>query len=257
MIYTTVLLVHSWWRWAVMALLLVVVARAFAGWMRARSWSRLDERLHVLLVAAIDLQLLLGLTLYAVLSPFTRAFFENAALGMKQPALRFFGIEHIFGMVIAVVIIHVGRRRSRKAEGKLRQRRVWSTTLAALLVILTSIPWPFLRYRRPLFRTTAALVPPNPDDVESTARASICRTVPCTTSSGISGSFSTRPGVGVTRPVSRVRTHKTASSAPAAPRVWPMALLIEFTGGTTGNTCASALASIRSLKAVAVPCALT
>jgi hypothetical protein len=216
MIYTTVLLVHSWWRWVVLLLLIAVAARArFAG---DRGWSKLDERLHVSLIGAIDLQLLLGLSLYAALSPFTRAFFENVALGMKQPGLRFFGVEHIFGMVIAVIILHAGRRRSRKAEGRLRHRRVFSTAVAALLVILVTIPWPFLRYGRPLFRTIAALVPPNPDDVESTVRRSILRSSR-TTSSAISGSCSTNPDVGVTRPVSSVRTHRTASSAPAAPSV--------------------------------------
>jgi hypothetical protein len=216
MIYTTVLFVHSWWRWVVMLLLIAVAARAFlAG---ARPWSKLDERLHLSLIGAIDLQMVLGLSLYALLSPFTKAFFENVALGMKQPGLRFFGIEHIFGMVIAVIILHAGRRRSRKAEGSLRHRRVFSTALAALLVILLTIPWPFLRYGRPLWRTIAALVPPNPDEVESTARTSILRSSR-TTSSAMSGSCSTSPGVGVTRPVSSVRTHRTASSAPAAPSV--------------------------------------
>jgi hypothetical protein len=189
-IYTGVLFVHSWWRWVVMTLLVVVVARAFAGWLRARDWSRLDEWLHVALVSALDLQLLLGLTLYLWLSPFTHAFFEAPGLGMKQPALRFFGLEHIFAMTIAVVLLHVGRVRSRKAQGKLRQRRVWSFGLAALLLILASVPWPFLRYGRPLFRlmTTEALVPPNPDDVDKTASRLTLRDAPRTTSSAISGS---------------------------------------------------------------------
>src|SRR5262249_9176043 len=101
----------------------------------------------------------LGLTLYAFLSPFSHAFFADAALGMKQPALRFFGVEHIFAMLTAVVVVHIGRRRSRKAEGRLRHRRVFVTTLAALLVILASIPWPFLRYGRPLARSAQALSP--------------------------------------------------------------------------------------------------
>src|SRR5207248_4439237 len=120
--------------------------------------------------AAVDLQLLLGLSLYLFLSPFTKAFF--AAPTLKQPHLRFFGVEHIFGMLVAVMLVHLGKR------------RVFAFTLAALLVMLASIPWPFLVYGRPLWRTTEALVPPKPDDVDSAARSSTARAAPCTTSSG-------------------------------------------------------------------------
>ncbi len=188
MIYTSILFVHSWWRWAVLALVLGVFARTLSGWRSGREWARGDERLHLAMISALDLQLALGLLLYAWLSPFTRAFFAHAALGMKQPGLRFFGVEHIFGMLVAITVAHVGRRRARKVQGPLRHRRVFWFTLASLLVIAASIPWPFLRYGRPLWRTMAALVPPNPDDVERTARSSLFLGAPRTTSSGISGS---------------------------------------------------------------------
>ena len=152
MIYTAVLFAHSWWRWLVMLLLFVVVARASVGWLRARDWTRLDERLHRALVAALDLQLALGLMLYLWLSPFTHAFFAAPRLGMKHAALRFFGVEHIFAMVIAVGLVHVGRVRSRRVMGRQRHQCVFRFGVAALVVILGSVPWPFLPYARPLFR---------------------------------------------------------------------------------------------------------
>ena len=164
MTYTLVLFVHSWWRWVVLALMLAVLLRG-------------DGRLRVAMVGAVDVQLLLGLSLYLFLSPFTKAFF--AAPTMKQPHLRFFGVEHIFGMLVAVTLVHVGSRKRRHLRG---------FTLAALLIMLASIPWPFLVYGRPLWRTTEALVPPKPDDVDSAARIGTARAAPWTTSSAMSGS---------------------------------------------------------------------
>jgi len=85
---------HSAVRWAVLALLAVVTARSFGAWRARREWTGRDERLHVALVAAIDVQMALGLLLYLVLSPLPRALFADWASGMKQPPLRFFGLEH-------------------------------------------------------------------------------------------------------------------------------------------------------------------
>jgi cation transport ATPase len=91
--------------------------------------------------------------LYIFLSPMASAFFSDVGNAMKEPALRFFGVEHIAGMIVAITILHIGRARSKKAgTPRLRHRRVWVSTLIALTVIAASIPWPFLRYGRPLLR---------------------------------------------------------------------------------------------------------
>jgi len=151
--YLVVLTVHSYLRWAVLALVLIVLARSLRGWARSREWTRVDDRFHTALVGTVDLQLLLGLALYIFLSPMTSAFFADFRNAMKEPALRFFGLEHIAAMVVAIAILHIGRDRSKKAKApRLRHRRVWVSTLIALLLVAASIPWPFLRYGRPLLR---------------------------------------------------------------------------------------------------------
>ena len=151
--YLVVLTVHSYLRWAVLLLALIVLARSLRGWAGSREWTRVDDRFHAGLVGAIDLQLLLGLVLYIFLSPMTSAFFADVGAAMKEPALRFFGLEHIAAMVVAVTIFHIGRARSKKAKTpRVRHRRVWVSTLIALLLVAASIPWPFLRYGRPLLR---------------------------------------------------------------------------------------------------------
>lgn len=151
--YRMILFTHSYLRWIVLLLALLVCARSFAAWLRRAPWRPTDKSLHVALVSSVDLQLLLGLVLYFFLSPLTHAFFGDAGGAMKDPLLRFFGMEHLFGMLIALVLFHVGRAKSKKAEtDALRHRHAWTFTLLALLVTFLAIPWPGLKYGRPLLR---------------------------------------------------------------------------------------------------------
>jgi Na+-driven multidrug efflux pump len=160
--YAVVLFAHSYVRWALVALVAVVLVRALLGWRGARVWARADERLHVALVACANLQFTLGVVLYLFLSPFSHAFFDDPAVAVKVAALRFFGLEHPVMMLIAVALVHIGRARSRKAAtDALRHRRVFATTLAALVVLCLALPWPFTDYGRPWLRGFAGGAAPH------------------------------------------------------------------------------------------------
>jgi len=151
--YRMILFGHSYLRWFVLLLALYVCLRSFLAWRRGGEWGRTDEKLSVALVSLVDLQLLVGLALYFFLSPLTRAFMGNVGEAMKDPLVRFFGMEHLVGMVIAVALFHVGRAKAKRAEGGARKHKLaWSFTLAALLVAAIAIPWPGLKYGRPLLR---------------------------------------------------------------------------------------------------------
>ncbi len=154
--YSAVLLLHSLLRWAVLVVGLILLAQASLGWLRARSWTRSEESLHVILVALMDAQFALGLWLYLLLSPVTRAFLADVGAGTRDPVLRFFGAEHVLLMTVAVAIAHLGRVAARRASTpRQRQARVSVATLLLLLVVLAGIPWPSLRYGRPLIRGAA------------------------------------------------------------------------------------------------------
>src|SRR5689334_7514169 len=106
------------------------------------------------MVATVDIQLILGLLLYVFLSPLPRLFFSNLSASIKDPTLRFFGMEHEIAMLVATAIIHVGRIRAKRAVTvNLRHRQVWTSTLLALFIIVAATPWPGLRHGRPLLRT--------------------------------------------------------------------------------------------------------
>jgi hypothetical protein len=150
--YITLLFIHSWLRYAVLALglwLLVIAVR------RVRSgtpWSPIHERVHVGFLAALDTQLLLGLLLYFVLSPVTEAALANMSGAMKDGQLRFFGVEHIATMFIAIAVAHIGRVRSKRKAGTARYRSILVFQTIWLLLTLAAIPWPGLDVGRPLFR---------------------------------------------------------------------------------------------------------
>ncbi|MCC6995602.1 MAG: cytochrome c [Deltaproteobacteria bacterium] len=157
-LYALILLVHSYLRWGVVALLVTVLVRSRRGWSRDLGWGPGDERSQRALLVAVDMQLVLGLLMYLWLSPIVRAFMSDPRHAVKEATLRFFAIEHILGMVVGVVVLHVGRVRSRRAATqRLRHRRVWVSTLVATLIMVGSIPWPPLKYARPLLRDGSVL----------------------------------------------------------------------------------------------------
>ena len=152
-LYTLFLTLHNITRWLVIIFAVLAIVRAFRGWIRKQEWTRLDDRAGGLFTSMLDTQVLLGLILYFLFSPATQQVFTNFGQAMANPNLRFFGLEHDFWMVVAVVIAHVGRVLSRKAQtAPVRHRAAAIGFSLAFLVILAAIPWPFLSYGRPWLR---------------------------------------------------------------------------------------------------------
>ena len=148
--YIATLFIHSWLRYAVLLLGVALIAGAVGG-VRAGRWSAGLERLHVSFLAVLDVQLILGLALYFLFSPITKAALANMGAAMKDPQLRWFGVEHIFTMLVAVIVAHVGRIRS-KRQGDARSRSVLITQCIWLVLTFVAIPWPWLDVARPLLR---------------------------------------------------------------------------------------------------------
>ncbi|OFW03640.1 MAG: hypothetical protein A3I61_01665 [Acidobacteria bacterium RIFCSPLOWO2_02_FULL_68_18] len=150
--YLLTLVLHSLFRWVVLVLGALVVGRAVGGAKHNREWTSADDRAGLWLVITLDAQLLLGLALYLALSPVTRIVFADFGAAMVNAALRFWAVEHIFGMLAAVVLGHVGRFRMRRVDGAQRHRTTALFFGMALLAVLLSIPWPGMPAARPLFR---------------------------------------------------------------------------------------------------------
>ena len=76
----------------------------------------------------------------------------NFAAAMKDSTLRFFAVEHVAGMLLAVIIAQLGYSLAKRAATDRAKffRSAIAYSIAAVL-ILGSIPWPFMKYGRPLF----------------------------------------------------------------------------------------------------------
>ena len=127
---------------------MVALCSSYHGWLARRPYGRSAHLANRTLFDVLSLQVLLGLILYA-LSPLVRIGLGElgAAMGVKE--LRFFAVEHITGMLIAVTLVHVSSIRVRRAatdRAKFREAVIWQTLTVASILI--SIPW-----WRPLLRT--------------------------------------------------------------------------------------------------------
>jgi hypothetical protein len=113
-----------------------------AGWLGNQSWKNSDNLLGISVMWLADLQLFTGLMLYVFLSPITKIAFANFGAAMKDNNLRFYAVEHFSMMVLAVVLVHIGRIKSNKAKsdsGKFRSASI--LFLIALVIIFAAIPW--------------------------------------------------------------------------------------------------------------------
>ncbi len=142
--YDFILAVHNILRWVVLILGFLAVLRAFIGWFGKHAWIPADPKIGRFFTSAIDTQLLVGLVLYFFLSPFTLQAIRNFGFGyvMEQGDYRYFAVEHLVFMILAVVFAHLGSALPKKVDQpaeKHRRAAIWFGL--ALLVILLGMPW--------------------------------------------------------------------------------------------------------------------
>src|ERR1035437_2617620 len=155
--YSSVLMLHSWVRWVALVLGVVttVAARVDRGASSPGSPGAKSaaDRLGLFFMIVLDIQVLLGLLLYVALSPATALAFKDFGAAMRDPALRFWAVEHAATMLLAAILTHAGRvlARSARTPGSKRTRQIVCFGLATLAMIART-PWPGMAVNRPLFR---------------------------------------------------------------------------------------------------------
>jgi hypothetical protein len=146
--YPFVLTLHSLLRWVVLLAGIAAVILALRGWFGQRPWRPLDNRVGLIYTISLDLQVVLGFLLYFVLSPITTEAFADFGAAMADAELRFWLLEHLFWMVVALALVHVGRVLVKRTPVDLaRHKRASIFFSLAFLAILLAIPW-----TRPLLR---------------------------------------------------------------------------------------------------------
>ena len=148
--FSALLIAHSLMRWIVLLTGLAAAGRGIAGW-GGKRWTAADGRAGRFFVIALDIQFLLGLLLYVVFSPIVSLAMQNFGVAMRDPVQRFFLVEHALGMIVALALAHIGQSKIRKSTDEARRHRIAAVFFSlALLLILLSIPWPFMPAARPL-----------------------------------------------------------------------------------------------------------
>jgi uncharacterized protein YacL len=153
MLYTAFLVIHSYIRWLVLAAGVIAVVRGIAGVAGRKPWEPADEAAGKWFIIGLDVQMLIGAVIYFFLSPFTMSAWGDMAETMRNAPLRLIVVEHQVGMIIGLALAHIGRARIRKAADAVRRHRLAAIFFGlAMVVILLSIPWPFMPGGRALFR---------------------------------------------------------------------------------------------------------
>ncbi|MFT6866538.1 MAG: hypothetical protein ACJA08_001369 [Cyclobacteriaceae bacterium] len=140
--YSALLHAHSGFRWLVLLVLAIVLIKSLIGLFGGGEYSRFDKIMATSFVGFMDLQLLIGLILYFI-SPIVK---EARSVGMgnmmADSTLRFWGMEHLLIMILAVAAAHIGSVITKKAEDNIVKFRFQSIFFGvALLLMLIGIPW--------------------------------------------------------------------------------------------------------------------
>ncbi|WP_448528979.1 hypothetical protein [Raineya sp.] len=142
--YNFTLFLHSWSRWLVLILAVIAIFKAMAGWLGKQPFSKQDNILGASFVGSMHLQLLLGLILYFFLSPMGLNAIQTVGMKevMKSPLYRYWAVEHLTTMLLAVILAQVGRIQSKKASTDLlKHKKAFIFYTIALVLVLSRVPW--------------------------------------------------------------------------------------------------------------------
>ncbi|MEY3236006.1 MAG: hypothetical protein RI883_107 [Bacteroidota bacterium] len=136
--YSGLLHTHSGLRWIALILLVVAILNALMS-KGKNAYVKKDKMINLFTMISLHTQLLIGLILYFI-SPKV----QFTAGWMGNSSLRFHGMEHLVGMVLAIVIITIGRKKAENATtNHLKHKKILTWYTLGLILILAFIPWPF------------------------------------------------------------------------------------------------------------------
>lgn len=135
---------HNLLRWVVLLFAILSLISGLRGMSGNRIFKQGDKRTAFFFMLSMDIQVVIGLALY-----FMKDYYKNFTEGnmgevMKNAIARFWSMEHLLGMIVALIIVHVGYAGTKGMRPDAQKfRRLFWCTLFALLIIAISIPWPW------------------------------------------------------------------------------------------------------------------
>lgn len=133
--YSFVQHLHSGFRYIVLILFIYTILTAIIGWIGTRPYSNRNRLTNLFAMISAHTQLLIGIVLY-FLSPLVQ-FNSNT---MKDPTTRYFTIEHVSMMIIALILITIGHSRSKtKVLPEVKHKTIALFYGIALLIIVGAL----------------------------------------------------------------------------------------------------------------------
>lgn len=133
--YTGLLHTHSSIRYLVLLLLIAVIIKSLIGLMNKKPFEKADNMLSLFLLIFTHIQFLAGLALYFV-SPFV----QFGGQTMSDKVTRYWTVEHITGMLIAVVLITIARSTSKRMSDPVaKHKRLFIFNTIALIIIIAVV----------------------------------------------------------------------------------------------------------------------
>jgi hypothetical protein len=123
---------HSGWRYLVLVLLLAALLGAISGWLGKKTYTEGSRKLNTFALISTHIQVLLGLVLY-----FMGGWFK---VDTADKAMRYWKMEHIGMMILAVVLITIGNSKSKKVSDAVAKHRTIAVFFGiAFIIIIGSI----------------------------------------------------------------------------------------------------------------------
>lgn len=139
MLYTILKHSHSGLRWILIILFVFALVGLFRVAFRKKTCYATTKRMALATLITAHVQLILGFILYFI-SPLV--IFSGSSMSNK--VLRFYLVEHISLMLIAIILVTIAYSQAKKISDEVRGfRKQFTYYLIAFILILVSIPWPF------------------------------------------------------------------------------------------------------------------
>jgi hypothetical protein len=139
---TGLLHLHNVLRWIILILLLLSIYKAFIGWKNKMAFSEPVRKLWLFTLISAHLTLVLGLYqwLWGRFGMLKTTLPDGVSI-MKDKFYRFFWVEHPTFMILAIIMITLGYRVSKKnIPDEVKYRRALWLFIVALLFILVLFP---------------------------------------------------------------------------------------------------------------------
>lgn len=136
-IYEILKSAHSGWRYLVIILLLVAFVNALMGYAGKKHYTEGNRKLNLFALISAHIQLLLGLILY-----FMHDWYKGDSAVAAQ---RYWKMEHIGMMVLAIILITVGNSRSKKMDSALMKHRAIFMYFGLALLLITAAIFAMVR----------------------------------------------------------------------------------------------------------------